>query len=306
VAREIDQKSARAWALARRQHDVITRRQLRALGFSAEAIDHRIEKGRLREVFRGVYAVGPGRVTFERRLMAAVLACGDRAMLSHVSAGVHWGLLRAVNHQIEVTVLQQAPRRPRGIRVHRRPKLDMSCHRGIPVTTPVDTLVDIATRLADDRLERAVNEASNRDLVGPEHLRSAVGSMRYRAGARRLLEFLDRDTYVVTDSRLEQRFLRIVREAGLPLPETQVRLGGGRVDFYWADLELVVEADSLRFHRTPAQQASDTLRDQKHAAAGLFPLRFTHWQIFHDPEHVVRTLRAVMRNLRAAAPLRAT
>jgi very-short-patch-repair endonuclease len=122
---------------------------------------------------------------------------------------------------------------------------------------------------------------------------------RGRSGA--IVRLLDRDLYVVTDTRLEQALLRIVRKAGLPLPQTQRRLPGGRVDFYWPELGLVVEADSLRFHRTPAQQARDLMRDQKHAAAELFPLRFSHWQIMFDPDYVAAILTAVIRRLSVAA-----
>jgi very-short-patch-repair endonuclease len=121
--------------------------------------------------------------------------------------------------------------------------------------------------------------------------------MRHRRGARRLAALLDRDTYAVTESRLEQAFLRIVRQAGLPKPQTQRRLGGGRVDFYWPDLGLIVEADSLRYHRTPSQQRADRIRDQKHAAAGLTSLRFTHWQIMFDPAYVGEILANVTERL---------
>jgi very-short-patch-repair endonuclease len=172
---------------------------------------------------------------------------------------------------------------------------------GIPLTTVVDTLVDLATVLRLPDLERTVNEAVNGYLTDPERLREALTRMRRRRGVRTLVALLDRDTYVVTESILEQRSLRIARRAGLPKPTTQRRLGGGRVDFVWLDIKLIVEADSLRFHRTPMQQRADRLRDQRHAAAGFTTLRFTHYQITHEPEHVERTLRAVVRNLRAAA-----
>jgi very-short-patch-repair endonuclease len=247
-----------------------------------------------------VYAVGPGRLTRERCFMAAVLACGERAMLSHVSAGIHWGILRPLRHRIEVTVIHPSPRRPSGIRVHRRPGLDIAHHQGIPVTGPIDTLVDLATRLGDDQLERSVNEAVNLDHTDPETLREAVAAMRYRAGAPCLLKLLDRDTFVVTDTRLEQQLWKIARAAGLPKPLTQRYLRGGRVDFYWPELGLIVEADSLRFHRTPLQQAANLVRDHRHAIGKLRTLRFSHHQIFHEPEHVTAVLMAVAAELGAA------
>jgi very-short-patch-repair endonuclease len=111
---------------------------------------------------------------------------------------------------------------------------------------------------------------------------------------------LDRHTFRPTDSWLERRFLPIARRAGLSVPETRRYKNEARVDFYWPDLGLIVETDGLRYHRTPAQQAKDRLRDQRHAAAGLFPLRFTYEQIRSEPAHVEQTLRAVAARLCAA------
>ena len=164
----------------------------------------------------------------------------------------------------------------------------MRIHKGIAATSPLCTVIDISHGLGEFRLERAVNEAVNRDLIDLDELHAAA---RGRASA--IVRLLDRDRFVVTDTVLEQRLLRIVRKAGLPLPQSQRRLDGGRVDFYWPELKLIVEADSLRFHRTPAQQLGDRLRDQKHLAAGIRTLRFTHWQIWHEPNHVEAILRAV-------------
>jgi very-short-patch-repair endonuclease len=130
-----------------------------------------------------------------------------------------------------------------------------------------------------------VNEAVNRDLVELDALRAAVTGP--------LAHLLDRDTFALTDSELEQLFLRIARKAGLPKPQTQAHVNGYRVDFYWPELDLVVEADSLRFHRTPAQQRTDRERDHAHSIAGLIPLRFSHWQIAHEPRYVIGVLTAV-------------
>jgi very-short-patch-repair endonuclease len=190
------------------------------------------------------------------------------------------------------------PRRP-GISVHRRTNFATTTHRGIAITSPACTLTDLATRLSGAQLERAVNEAANRDLIDPEKLRAGLDRMPRRPGLSALRAMLDRDTFAITDSRLEQRFLRIARRAGLPPPQTQTHLNGCRVDFYWPGLGLVVETDSLRYHRTPAQQASDRRRDHAHVAAGLTPLRFTHAQVWFDADHVEQTLRSV-----ASAPRR--
>lgn len=215
-------------------------------------------------------------------------------MLSHESAAELWEI-RRTRGSIEVSVSALRNPRRRGIRVHRRAAMPGTTRRhGIPVTTPTATLVDLSPRLDDEQLERAVNEAINRDLTDPDRLRAALDGMR---GASRLARLLDRHTFQMSDSILEQRFLAIVRRAGLPLPWTQAHVNGFRVDFFWPELGLVVEADGLRFHRTPAQQAADTRRDHAHLAAGLTPLRFTHGQIYFEARETAATLASVAARL---------
>jgi len=170
-------------------------------------------------------------------------------------------------------------------------------HCGIPVTTPIFTLVDLATRLSREQLEAAVNEADRLDLTDPEELRTALDEIPRRPGIAFLRELLDRRTFTLTDSQLERHFLPLVRRAGLPPPLTGRHVNGFKVDFYWPDLGLVVETDGLRYHRTPAQQTRDRVRDQAHAAAGLAQLRFTHAQIRFEPAYVRETLLAVARRL---------
>ena len=279
---------------------MVARAQLLELGFHPQAIKHRIAKGRLRPVWRGVYAVGRPEITRYGRWTAAVLSCGPEAVLTHDSAAALWGIGTERPGQIDVTVPAPGDRRRPGIVVHRRVTLaadDLTTHERIPVTTPVCTLVDIAARLSRGRLEAAVNEADRRDLTHPDELRSAIGALDGRSGVAALREMLDRRTFTLTDSELERRFLRIVGAAGLPLPQTQSNVNGFRVDFYWPDLGLVVETDGLRYHRTAAQQARDRLRDQAHARAGLTPLRFTHAQVRFEPGQVEATLAAVARRL---------
>lgn len=166
-----------------------------------------------------------------------------------------------------------------GIRVHRRYGHDLPGRRevdNIPVTHPIATLVDLAAGLPDGQLEAAVNEADHLGLVSPERLRQAIDGLPPWPGAKRLRELLDGPTIVLAATELERLFLPLAYEAGLPPPQTQTWLDGYRVDFYWPDLGLVVEADSLRYHRTPFKQASDRRRDNAHAGSGLTTLRFTH------------------------------
>jgi very-short-patch-repair endonuclease len=235
--------------------------------------------------------------------MAAVLSCGPAAVLSHETAAALWEIHISRRIEVEVSVPARVARRRPGIVVHRRTRLadsDVTRRHAIPVTTPICTLVDIAGKLDRDDLERAINETDKRDLIDPEALRSALDGLTRRPGLAALRQTLDRRTFILTDSELERRFLPIARRAGLSIPQSRHFLNGFRVDFYWPDLGLIVETDGLRYHRTPAQQARDRIRDQAHTAAGLTPLRFTRAQVRFEPQYVEATLVAVARRLRAA------
>ncbi len=291
------------WNLVKRQHGVVTRAQLLDLGLSREAIQHRIERGRLHPLRRGIYAVGRPAVEQPGRWMAAVLSCGHEALLGHRSAGALWGILERAPETIEVVVPARVDRRPPGVRVHRRSalgKADRDSHRRIPVTTPAATLIDLATQLGDAQLKRAINASDRLGLIDPETLRAAVDSSPRRPGIGRLWNLLDRHTFRSTDSELERRFLRLLRNAGLPEPLTQVNVDGFRVDFYWPDLGLVVETDGLLYHRTPSQQARDLLREQTHAAAGTATLRFTAAQIRDETARVLGDLGTVIDRLESS------
>lgn len=293
--------SGTPWELAQRQHGVVARRQLLALGLTSQMVQHRLARGRLHRIDRGVYVVGRPELTQHGRWMAAVLSCGGRAALSHASAAALWGFGTESTAWIEVSVPFPSPRRRAGIRVHRRPNLrpeDVVVEDEIPVTTPARTLVDQAWRLGAIRLERAVNEADRLELIDPETLLAALTRFTGQRGVRQLRELLADRTFRLTDSELERRLLPIAADAGLGAPQTQRQLNGFRVDFYWPDLGLVVETDGLRYHRTPAQQTRDRLRDQAHTAAGLVNLRFTHQQIRYDPALVCATLRSTVAQIR--------
>jgi very-short-patch-repair endonuclease/predicted transcriptional regulator of viral defense system len=287
---------SRVWRLAAVQHGVVALFQLLELGYTLSAIKHRVAKGRLHPVRRGVFAVGRPELTREGEWMAAILSCGPESVLSHQSAAALWRIRPERDVAIHVTTPPHADHRQAGLIAHRRHTLredDVTRCRAIPVTTPVQTLIDVATQLPTPALEAAVNEADKLDLVDPERLRLELQQRKGQPGAPHMRALLDRATFVLTDSQLERYFLPIARRAGLGRPQTQVRLNGFNVDFYWPELGLVVETDGLRYHRTPTQQARDRIRDQHHTAAGLIPLRFTHWQVRHEQRHVQRTLQAV-------------
>jgi very-short-patch-repair endonuclease len=294
-------QSARVQALVERQEGVIARRQLLALGFSSAAILHRLGNGGLHPTaWTGVYAVGRARVSRRGSWMGAVLACGPEAALSHGSAAALWGIGAERPGKVELSVPGGRYRRGAGLRIHRRgsfTEADLTEHDGIPVTTPLRTVVDQAGSLPRSELEGLISAADRKGLIDPEALRLALDALRGWPGVGKLRRTLDRRTFRMTRSELERHFLPIANRAGLPVPVTGVHVNGFEVDFYWPELGLVVETDGLTYHRTPAQQAKDRVRDQTHAAAGLTPLRFTHGQVNFEPSHVIETLAAVARRL---------
>jgi very-short-patch-repair endonuclease len=292
-------RGAAAWRLARAQHGVLTRSDLLAVGFSTKGIKHRVASGRLHLVSRGIYAVGRPELTPDGRRMAAVLVCGDGAMLSHRSAAELWGIGRE-GDTIDVTVRRKCEIRRKGLKVRCRPSLDagsLTRWRGIPVTHPVQTLIDLATELKPLRLERAVNEADKLDLVDPETLRRALDGHTGELGVKKLATLLDRHTFRLSDSDLEVLFRPLALAAHFPVPLTKHWLLGYETDFWFPDHDLVVETDGLRYHRTPAQQTRMAKRDQVHTASGLRVLRFTHWQIAYAPDEVTTVLRRIRPHL---------
>lgn len=302
-----DLPSQRAvWAIASGQHERITYRQLLELGFHPDAIKHRVARGRLFRVARGVYALGMPHGNREERWITAVLSCGPHAVLSHSSAAALWGIGYELPGSTEVSFPAQVRRRRPSVTVHRRalvlPAEARRC-RNIPVTSPALTLIDNARRLGAKGLEAAVSEADARNLVNPEKIRATAARYPRLPGAKLVRETLDRQTFRLTDSQLERMFLRIVRDRGFPMPETQWRPGSFRVDFLWPDLGLIAETDSLRYHRTAAQQTADRRRDHEHLRQGLTTVRFTHAQIRYEPQYVTETLAAAMRQAGRSAPV---
>jgi very-short-patch-repair endonuclease len=291
----------------------VTRRQLLALGLSSEGVKHRIVRGRLHPVARGVYAVGRPTLTTNGKRMAALLACGgdvDQAgevilrpsihvvpavVLSHDSAAELMEIGRDRDGRFEVSTLLAAHRSVPGVRLHRRSAMVdgwYGFYEGIPVTSPVQTLIDLAARHETRAMERSINEADKLGLVRTDDLRGALDLHPGEPGVGKLRRIIDMRTFRYTRSELERAFLPLVAKAGLPVPETSVYVNGHEVDFWLPTLGLVIETDGLTYHRTPAQQAKDRERDQDHAEAGLTPLRFTHGQIKYEPGRVVRVLHA--------------
>jgi very-short-patch-repair endonuclease len=290
-----------AWELARRQHWVVTRGQLLALGASSEEVRGLSERGRLHALWPGVYAVGRPDVGRTGLYRGATLACGPDARLAGLSAADLYGLRaggRGGRGRRPRPVPPPAARHP-GTPSH--PPSGAAPQEGIPLDDPVTVLVDLAAALPDEEVEDAVNAADRLGLVPTPRLRRALGTHPRRRGRDRLISILDAQTFSRSQSVLERRFLSLVRESRLPLPASQRRIGRHRVDFHYPDHGLVVECDSLRHHRTAASQTRDLERDQAHARAGLRILRFTHLQVFRRPAHAETVLAETLGVRRLAA-----
>lgn len=299
-----ESRSERAWRLARRQNGVVTRGQLLDLGFTSKAIKHRVRNGRLHPVVRGVYAVGRKQLSREGRWMAAVLASGPEAALSHRSAAALWGFGKEHQDYIDVSIRRASEVRLRGIRCHRRPSLhrgDITARLSIPLTQPVRTFLDLTTVAGPKTIERAINEADKLGVIDADSLRRALDDRPGEPGVRPLRRILDEHTFRLSDDELERLFRPIAAAAGLPTPLTKHMVDKFEVDFFWPDLGLVVETDGWRYHRTPSAQTRDALRFQTHTAAGLTPLRFSHYQVKYEPTHVRRILERTAANLRSSA-----
>jgi very-short-patch-repair endonuclease len=265
---------------------------------SPKAIRHRLETGRLHELHRGVYAVGRPDASRRGQMMAAVPACGSEARLSHQSGADLWRIRAQRGGPIHVALPSQLSRRHRGIRQHRRTRLEPPRYVDrISVDPPVSILIDLATSLSTEQVEDAVNEADRLKLLPTPRLRLALDAELRRPGVGRLRRILDAQTFSKAQNKLERRFLAIARAAGLPQPRTQPYLNSHRVDFHWPELGLVVETDSLTYHRTASEQAVDVRGDQAHVRAGLRTLRFTHLQVFGQPSYVREVLEDTRRHL---------
>jgi very-short-patch-repair endonuclease len=257
---------------------VASTRQLLGAGLGKNEITRRTANGQLHRLYRGVYSVGHLPVSFAGRWMAAVLAYGDLAVLSHGSAAALWGLLRPLPGPVDVSVPTDAGVRSRtGIRLHRRPSLTaaqrgsespVTVCRGIPVTAPARTIEDLRGAIAPWLLRRAIRQAE-------------LADMRLGRGVE-----TDR-----TRSDLERDFLRFCRHHGLPGPEVNARIGKWTVDFAWRPQRVVVETDDFRYHRGSVAFEDDHARDLELRAAGYDVRRFTGLQIKEKAAQVAADLR---------------
>jgi hypothetical protein len=289
-------------ALAERQHGVVSTAQLHAAGVAQDAVEWRVRQRRLHRVHRGVYVVGQSRLTQRARMWAAVLACGgaEAAVLSHRTAAAAWDLSPLPTGKLDVTTMRRSASTAK-LRVHEAHTLDrlddvVRQPDGLPVTSVARTLVDLAGVLTAEQLERTCHRAEVLRRLDAAHVDRLLATTR-RRGARNLraaLATLTRVDPAITRSELEERFLALVAEAGLPRPVVNAQVAGHEVDFVWPRQRLVVETDGAATHLTPTAFEEDRRRDAALQVAGFRVVRFTWRQITDDGPRVVDVVCALL------------
>lgn len=289
--RTVDREIAR---LASRAHGVVTRQQLLGSAIAPCEITRRLRRNSLLRVYPGVYRVGHRAPSIEADYLAAVLACGDGAVLSGRAAAHLLRLLQRAPAQPEVTAPRE--RRIPGVRVRRARGVrdtETALWRGIPVTTVARTVVDLAGVLSPEELARACHEARIRHETIPEHVEEVLGRRPNSKGAGALRRVLRGDTRV-TLSRLEARFLKRLRTGGLALPLTNTPAGGWWVDCRWPALRLTVEVDGYRYHHTRHAWEQDRRREREARARGDEFRRYTYGDVFESPDLMMAELHALL------------
>jgi very-short-patch-repair endonuclease len=278
--------------LADIQYGVVARWQLLTLGYSDDAIQRRIDSGRFIRMHAGVYAVGHTKLTANGYFLAAVLAFGPRALLSHRSAGVLWDIFTSRQVKVDVLTHVSAQRGTTRIKAHRTRKLhpeDWTIKDGIPVTSLARTILDLAAILRPDRLLDVIDDAVRAEVFDLAALERAIARSPHRRGARKLEGLLaDYRGAPNLRSKFEKRFRARLR-ATEELPEAlyDVEVAGREADVYFSQFDLVIELDSRSYHLTPRAFESDAVRDADRTKQGIDTLRVTDKRFYADPDAVI-------------------
>ncbi len=287
--------------IAARQHGVVSRAQILALGVDTNFAGRMITAGRLHPVHLGVYAVGHPSLTTRGRWMAAVLAGGEGAHLSHFTAGLLWELIDRFVAAVHIVVADGGSRARPGIVIHRTRNLPADHrteHDGIPVTSAHRTLLDLASVLPSERLRFAVEAADRKRLLDVPGLVALCDASpgRRGTGALRRLALEQRGAAHRTKSPPETLFLRLCIAHGLPEPLVNVRLHGYEVDFHWPEASLVVEIDTVTYHRSWPQRQRDLARDADLKVRGIEVLRVTDDRLRDDEARVFAQISTLLRH----------
>lgn len=280
--------------IARRQRGYVKTAQLRDAGLSDTAIRGRVRGELLIRVHHGVYAVGQVPTAFEDRAFGSWLAAGPAAWLSHSTCAAVYGILPEPPGPMHLT-RPRGGRRQNGLVIHRAqmPPADRWHGRGVPLTSPARLMLDLAESQPEKALIRAYNEAQVLKLLTRSELEQAIPRWNGRRGVPILKRLIENDLGTMR-SVLEDLFVPLLKQAGLPIPSFNAAVHGLEVDAVWRELKVVVELDGRRFHDTDPRFESDRARDAMLAAHGYIVLRFTHRRLRREPLAVVAELAAVL------------
>lgn len=288
-------RDGRLSRLATKRHRIASIRALRALGFTPARVSQRVAEGRLTQLYRGVYLVGPPPPTERGRWLAAVIACGDGAVLSHRHAAMLLGIRSTSRASVDVSVPRRGRRDHQGITVHTTSPLhpdDITVIDRIPVTSAARTLLDLAEVMTPHQLQRAYEQAETLRVLDFRKLRELVDRSNGRRGLKQLLPLLDYDPTPATEawSELERLFHDLVRRRGLGPYQRNVVVEGFAVDAYWPGAGLVVELQSYAHHSGRAQFENDHVKRAVLMAAGHDVLPLTYTQVTEAEDTVVATI----------------
>jgi len=301
IRMEVTPAAARVAALAELQHGVVSRTQLIALGVPSTTIARWVRAGHLHTVHRGVYAVGHTRLSREGLWMAAVLACGERATLSHIPAARLTHLDRARGRgPIHVTIPWSRRANPRGVRVHRPRRLadvDRMFRGQMPLTTQTRTIFDLAAILRPRELRERFEQAEYLEDLDHARLRHLVADNPNHRGNRELRRLLDMPYVPLsrTRSKLERVVLRVCRDHDLPLPEMDSPFLDYELDFHWPDAHFVVEADGGQ--HTGEQRDKDNARDIAVLRAGELVRRYGEGPLQNEAAIAAEILEILLERL---------
>jgi very-short-patch-repair endonuclease len=290
--------------IAAGQKTLVTTEQLARCGLGKDAVAYRVASGRLGEVFQSVYSVSAGELPPLALELGALLACGKGSFISHRSAAFVWGMRKAPPEKVEVSVAGRNCWRRDGVVVHRIKTIDrrdLRRHEDLWVSSPARAVLEIAAVGTRDELVDVIDQGLALRRFTPGDLKDVLNRNRGRAGAARLREVIaDDTTMAISRSRAEKALLRLIRDARLPLPDTNVKFGRFEADFVWHEQKVIVELDSPTYHSGPGVFQRDREKDLVFRDAGFDVLRFTRAHVIHEPAMVlVRLVRALER--RAAA-----
>lgn len=291
--------------IAARQRTLVRTEQLRACGVGPDAVTYRVKSGRFHLVFQSVYSVGSGVLPPLALELAALIACGEGSFLSHRSAAFVWGLRKTPPTEVEVSVVGRSCWRREGITVHRIKTVgsgEVRRYEDLWVSSPARAVLEVAAVGTRDELIGVIDAGLALRRFTARELKEVLERNRGRRGAARLADVVADDTAMaISRSRAEKAFLRLIRDARLPMPDTNVRFGRFEADFVWREQRLIVELDSATYHSGPGVFQRDHEKDLVFRGAGFDVLRPTCAHVVYEgPRVLVLVVQALARHRDAA------